>query len=185
MRRIKRIKTINKYGKFINGFFLNEKKTKIKDVNKNRIKEYSFQLYNKQKIKKKFLIKERQFKKMCSISKKKNKPLICLIEKRFDNIIYISGYSRTRFEAKQIINHKYFLINKNNNNISSTILKIGDKIELKKKFINYDRIIKSLKKIINVPNWLNINKKKNQIEIIKEPDTFKIFEKEMINFYIK
>ncbi|WDR79442.1 S4 domain-containing protein [Candidatus Vidania fulgoroideae] len=185
MKRIRRTKTINKYGKFINGFFLSEKKTKIKDINKNRIKEYSFQLYNKQKIKKKFLIKERQFKKMCIFSKKKNKPLICLIEKRFDNVIYISGYSRTRFEAKQIINHRYFLINKKNNNISSTILKVGDKIELKKRFLNYDRILKSLKTKINIPNWLKINKKENQIEILKEPDTFKIFEKEMINFYVK
>ncbi|MGX7589246.1 S4 domain-containing protein [Candidatus Vidania fulgoroideorum] len=184
MKRFKRIKTINKYGKFINGFFNKEKKIKIKEPNKNKT-EFSNQLFNKQKIKRKFLLKERQFKKLCYISKKKKKPLICMIEKRFDNIIYVSGYSRTRFEAKQIINHNYFLINNSKNNISSTILKVGDVINLKKKFFFYERIIESFKKNTNTPNWISNDIKKKEIKILKEPKTFKIFEKEMVNFYIK
>ncbi|MGX7576689.1 S4 domain-containing protein [Candidatus Vidania fulgoroideorum] len=160
MRKLKRIKKIKKFG-YINGYF-SKHKSNIKFKN-DKLKS---DLFQKQKIKLEYLLKEKQYKKYLIISKFKKIPIIKIIERRFDNIIYISGFAKTKFESRQIINHKYFLINKKDNNIPSTLIKKGDKISLKKKFYLYKRI-----KINSVleknRKWLNIDKKKLTIKIVK------------------
>ncbi|MGX7589093.1 S4 domain-containing protein [Candidatus Vidania fulgoroideorum] len=167
MKRFRRKRNIIKYGSFLNGFFLKKsiKKTSIF----NRKNEYSSQLFDRQKIKKKYIIKERQYKRILNKTKSSNKSILFFMEKRMDNIIYISGFARTRFESKQIINHKYFLLNKKNHNIPSTLLKKGDNIKLKKKFFNYNRIIDSVIIKRKIPKWLHVSFKKMCIEVINDP----------------
>lgn len=133
-----------------------------------RISDYGLQLREKQKIKRMYGILERQFRRYFFIANSKNgnigETLIMLLESRLDNIIYRMGFSYTRTQARQLLSHKMFYVNKNIVNIPSYQVKIGDIITLREKFQKNLRIRKSLilTEKRGFPSWLLVDVKKFQ-----------------------
>ncbi|MGX7577226.1 S4 domain-containing protein [Candidatus Vidania fulgoroideorum] len=138
------------------GYFTNSKKKIRFSIRKNYYSDYNIKLRAKQKIKRIYLIKEKQF--FNYIKKCFSKPikLLYILESRLDSILYRTGLFKTIKEVKQFINHKNVIINNNLNNISSTIIKINDILILKKK-------------IINISSNKNFYFYKNKILILKIP----------------
>ena len=85
--------------------------------------------------------------------------LMIQLETRLDNIIFRLAWARTRPEARQIVEHKFVLVNGKTVNIPSYQVKPGDKIEIKEKNKTYQR----MKDILDVtsgrivPEWLTAN----------------------------
>jgi len=111
---------------------------------------YGLRLKAKQSLKRYYgdLI-EKQLRKYYKIIKNSNdnSKIFSLIESRLDVVIYRAGFASSLFEARQLISHGFFFINKIQVNQKNYLLKEGDIIEVKKKhwLLIFDKIINYVK----------------------------------------
>ena len=56
--------------------------------------------------------------------------LICLLERRLDNVVYRMGCPASHKEARQLVLHGHFTVNGKKVNIPSLIVKAGDVITM-------------------------------------------------------
>ena len=100
-----------------------------------KMSEYGLQLREKQKAKFIYGVLEKPFlnyfKKADQMSGMTGENLMVLLESRLDNVVFRLGFSRTRREARQIVDHKQVLVNGKQVNIPSYLIKAGDVIEIK------------------------------------------------------
>ena len=131
-----------------------------------KISEYGKELAEKQKLKNWYNVSEKQFKKyVLNILKMKEKKedagdlLIKRLESRLDNIVFRFGFAQSRFEARQMVSHGHFLVNKKNVNIPSFEVKKEDEIEIREKSKKNKKLqdIKTTLKNNNQPSWLSLN----------------------------
>ncbi|QJC34544.1 30S ribosomal protein S4 [Enterobacteriaceae endosymbiont of Donacia crassipes] len=135
-------------------------------LKKSRLSDYGIQLREKQKLRRLYGILERQFhnyyKKASRIKGNTGFNLLCLLEKRLDNVVYRMGFGVTRAESRQLISHKAIKINNNIVNIASYQVSINDKISICEKSKKQLRINASLDLYSQreKSNWLEVNNKK-------------------------
>jgi small subunit ribosomal protein S4 len=85
--------------------------------------------------------------------------LMTLLESRLDNIVFRAGFARTRREARQLVDHKMFLVNGKKVNIPSYLCKAGDVIEVRENKKSLQRF-KDIAEVTNgraVVEWLDVN----------------------------
>ncbi|MBU1935299.1 30S ribosomal protein S4, partial [Patescibacteria group bacterium] len=96
--------------------------------------EYGRQLDEKQKARFVFGLSERQFsnyfQKANSQTGDTGQNLLRLLERRLDNVIYVSQFAETRMQARQMVSHGHFKLNGRRVDIPSILMRPGDKIEL-------------------------------------------------------
>jgi small subunit ribosomal protein S4 len=138
--------------------------------------EYAEQLLEKQKVRHTFLLSEKQFKKYYDKAQKSKEAtgqsILRAMEVRMDNVIYRSGFSLTRPQARQIASHGLFMVNGRRCSIPSRIMKVGDVIEARTRSaisplfaIN----IAATEKLVP-PSWLKVEPNKLRIEIVSPPE---------------
>ena len=141
--------------------------------NSGKLTDYGIQLRAKQKAKRIYGVQETQFKnyylKAKTLKGLVGENLLSLLEKRLDNVLYLSGLSLSRSSAKQLISHGHVLVNDKKFNISSYQVGISDVITLDKKIIDKIGTIPSSEDDFKAPSWLDLNKQKNTVKIISEP----------------
>jgi len=130
------------------------------------LSEYGKELREKQKLRNWYNLEEKQFQKYVRSALAKRKKtedagtlLIKTLESRLDNVVFRLGFVSSRSEAKLLISHRHFLVNDKTVNISSFLVKKGDKIKIrpvsaKKNF--FQNLPATLKKT-KVPSWLELN----------------------------
>jgi len=85
--------------------------------------------------------------------------LMTILESRLDNVVFRMGFARTRKEARQVVDHKMFLVNGKSVNIPSYLVKAGDVIEVREK----SKSIQRFKDIVEVtagrttPEWVDVD----------------------------
>ncbi|AGI27105.1 30S ribosomal protein S4 [Candidatus Portiera aleyrodidarum] len=130
---------------------------------RTRITEYGNQLREKQKVRRIYGILEKQFKNYYKKAAKKKgakgEYLLQSLETRLDNIVYRMGFSVTRAEARQLVNHKAIKVNGKIVNIASYKINIGDIISVREKSMNQTRIKNALA-IANRVKWVQVDVKK-------------------------
>ena len=85
------------------------------------------------------------YKKAASLKGNTGENLLSLLEKRLDNVVYRMGFGSTRAEARQMVSHKAFLVNKKMVNIPSYQVQAGDEIEVRESKKGHLRIAAALK----------------------------------------
>ena len=137
--------------------------------------EYGLQLAEKQKAKIIYNIAERQFRnyyeKATRHSGDSGENLQRLLELRFDNVIYRLGLAKTRNQARQLVNHGFFMINGKQVNIPSCQLRPKDVVTirpLKLKTKMFENIEDSLKKV-QTPSWLHFDIPSLTARVLTEP----------------
>ena len=127
-------------------------------------KEYFMQLREKQKAKRYYGVLEKQFRSYYEMAAKKEgqtgENLLCLLERRFDNVVYRMGLAESRKEARQLVLHSHFTINGKKADIPSIIVKKGDVIALSDSSRDSEKI-KSLLELMDnkvFPSWLDVDK---------------------------
>ena len=125
-------------------------------------KEYYMQLREKQKAKRYYGVLEKQFRSYYEMAAKKEgqtgENLLCLLERRFDNVVYRMGLAESRKEARQLVLHSHFTINGKKADIPSIIVKKGDVIALSDSSRDSEKI-KSLLELMDnkvFPSWLDV-----------------------------
>ena len=99
--------------------------------------EYGMQLNEKQKVKFIYGVLEKQFhayyEKASKMPGNTGEELLCMIERRLDNVVFRMGFANTRREARQLVNHAHFTVNGKRVNIPSYQVKPGDVVAVSEK----------------------------------------------------
>lgn len=151
---------------------------------RRRLSEYGLQLREKQKVKRIYGIRERQFqnyfKEALGSKERTGEVLLQLIERRLDNVLYRVGFAKTRPQARQMVSHGLVKVNGRRVTIPSLLVKVGDKIALAKRdAIVYDELVR--------PAWVKVNKREKTVEVVALPERKEIGaevdEKLVVEFY--
>jgi len=116
-----------------------------------KLSDYGIHLREKQRVKRTYGVREKQFKRLFQRVKNaenRGEALLQLLERRLDNVIYRAGWAVSRPSARQIVSHGHILINDRKVNIPSYVVKEGEVITLKKRLWTLD--------VMNVP-WIEVN----------------------------
>src|SRR5260370_16811650 len=96
---------------------------------------YGQQLREKQKVKRIYFILEGQFRNYFERAARQKgitgENLLFLLERRLDNAVYRAGFSTSRRQARQLLNHGHVLINDRKVHIPSLQLKPGQVLTIK------------------------------------------------------
>ena len=138
-----------------------DKKSNRNLVRANRkVSEYGLQLREKQKAKFIYGVLEKPFhnyyERADRMKGMTGANLMTMLESRLDNVVFRLGFARTRREARQVVDHKFVLVNGKQVNIPSYLVKAGDTIEIREKSKNIQRF-KDIKETTAgrlVPEWL-------------------------------
>ncbi len=146
----------------------------LKRANK-KMSEYGLQLREKQKAKFIYGVLEKPFHnyyvKADQMKGMTGQNLMTMLESRLDNVIFRLGFARTRKEARQIVDHKFVLVNGKQVNIPSYLVKAGDVIEIREKSKNIQRM-KDIMEVTSgrlVPDWLDVDAEKLQATVKELP----------------
>jgi small subunit ribosomal protein S4 len=151
----------------------------------SRLTDYGVQLRMKQMIKRYYGILEKQFHNCYEEAERMKGStgynLLKLLECRLDNVVYRLGFAATRAEARQLVGHKAITVNGKGVNIPSSLVAIGDVIEVKdkaKKQLRIDAALKLAEKSV-VPEWLARAGMKGEVKRYPEssefPPEFKVY----------
>ena len=126
-----------------------------------KVSEYGLQLREKQKAKFIYGVLEKPFRnyyeKADRMKGLTGPNLMTMLESRLDNVVFRLGLARTRRESRQVVDHKFVLVNGKVVNIPSYLVKAGDVIEIKES----KRTTQRMKDIVEVaggrivPEWLD------------------------------
>lgn len=137
-------------------------------MSKKRLSNYGLQLREKQKAKRIYGILEKQFASYVNKAMKKKgvtgEELLRLLELRFDNMVYRSGFAMSRAQARQYIRRNFFMLNGKVCNIPSVQLKVGDVI----KPVDFGKL--SPREGFTLPEWLSANIKEKSVKIDRLPE---------------
>ena len=146
----------------------------LKRANK-KMSEYGLQLREKQKAKFIYGVLEKPFhnyyEKADRMKGMTGQNLMTMLESRLDNVVFRLGFARTRREARQIVDHKFVLVNGKQVNIPSYLVKAGDVIEIREKSKGLQRM-KDIMEVTSgrlVPDWLDVDSEKLQATVKELP----------------
>ena len=96
---------------------------------------YGEQLREKQKVKRIYFILEKHFRTYFDKARRQKgvtgENLLFMLERRLDNVVYRAGFSTSRRQARQLVNHGHITVNGHKVNIPSFQVKIGDVVDVK------------------------------------------------------
>ena len=142
-----------------------DKKSKRNSQRSGRkMSEYGLQLREKQKAKFIYGVLEKPFRNYYERADRmrgqSGENLMVLLERRLDNVIFRLGFARTRREARQVVLHKFVLVNGKVVNVPSYQIKAGDTVEVKESAKSMQRF-KDIAEISGnrlVPEWIDADK---------------------------
>lgn len=136
--------------------------------------EYGRQLEEKQKARFIFGISESQTSSYVKMALSQpgdtGQNFLRLLERRLDNVIYVSQMAVTRPQARQMVTHGHFKLNGRRVDIPSILVRPGDKIELMAKFAK-SPLYADLDRLKDYsPKWLKVDLKKLTLEVLALPE---------------
>jgi len=142
---------------------------------KGKAGEYAVRLREKQKVKRYYGIRDRQFMryfhKVEQVKGNTGETLLQLLERRLDNVVYKLNFAASRKAAKQMISHGHIHVNGRKVDISDYSTKIGDKISVK----GSEKSVKKAKQQVESnPNfttqaWLQLDREKLEATVVALP----------------
>lgn len=143
-----------------------------------KMSEYGRQLHEKQKVKRMYGMRERQFRRFFreAIQTKgaTGEILIGMLECRLDNVVYRLKLATSRTQARQMIVHGHILVNEKRVSSPSFQVEIDDVVALDPKMTEQKNFMeqvveKRLKLGIKVPEWLELDKKSYKGRMLRMP----------------
>lgn len=139
--------------------------------------EYGTQLREKQKVKRIYDVREKQFRNYYEKASRKEgvtgEELLKMLEMRLDNVAYRASFADSRSKARQMVSHGHITVNGKKVDIASYEVKIGDKIGFFDKFKkskDYKMIEEKLTSKPEIAQWLTLDAKKLEVTVSKSPE---------------
>lgn len=160
-----------------------------------KVSDYAVQLREKQKVKQIYGMLEAQFRRYFEQADRAKgvtgENLLIMLERRFDNTLFRSGFASSRDQARQMVRHNLFNVNGKKVNIPSYQVKQGDVITLKEKNQKNELILDNLQGAVRrgLPSWLELDQSKFQCIVKALPNreeiTMPIQEQLIVELYSK
>jgi small subunit ribosomal protein S4 len=154
---------------------------------------YGKQLLEKQKARFYYFLTEKQlanyYRQATRQTDSTDVALIVGLERRFDNVLYRSGFADSHANARQLAGHAHFLLNGRKVDVPSIQVRPGDKITFSGKRQPLADQLRELAQANHsqVPSWLKVDPKTLSIEVVALPTRDEIEvpfnEKLVIEFY--
>ncbi len=134
--------------------------------------DYGRHLREKQRVKRMYGLTEHQFRNCFEKAARKKgvtgEELLKNLELRLDNVMYRTGLARSRAEARQLVTHGHFMINKKGVDIPSYLVGMSDVITLRKSKVPAN-IEDALLMKVTPPRWISFDRESLKIEITDLP----------------
>lgn len=140
-----------------------------------KVKDYGLQLREKQKMRRIYGVRERQFRNYMAEAMRSEgvtgETLMQLLECRLDNVVYRLSFSVSRAQSRELVNHGHFTVNSKRVTTPSYKVKPGDVIEIKDSSKNLAPFNEAIASGASgtVPAWLELNAEKKQGVVIRVP----------------
>jgi small subunit ribosomal protein S4 len=154
-----------------------------------RIGDYARQLREKQKVKRIYGMRERQFRRFYQMAQHATDltgtALLQLLERRLDNVVYRMGWARTRPQARQMVTHGHVLVDGRRVDIPSYLVDSEQRVALADKIQRTPDVQELIETQTGVPEWLHREEAKGTVlrlphrEEIVEP----VDEQLVVEFY--
>lgn len=134
------------------------------DKSRRKMSEYGLRLREKQRLKFTYGLLERQFSNYFDRASKAKgitgENLLLQLESRLDNVVFKLGFAASRIEARQLVTHGHFLVNKRRVTFPSFSVKVGDVVEVKEKSKGNVRIKDGLELLERrgAASWLELDR---------------------------
>ena len=132
-------------------------------VRRRKMSEFGTQLREKQKVRRVYMVLERQFKTYFETAE--NRPgvtgenLLRLLEKPIRKTVLSSRVSSSRAQARQLVAHGHFAVNGRATTIPSLQVREGDRIEVREasRKSEYFKNVKDALRGAQRPDWLSVD----------------------------
>lgn len=148
----------------------------MQNMRRSKPSQYSFQLREKQKVKRLYGLLEKPFRKLLDEAERKEgvtgEVLLQLLERRMDNAVYRLQWATSRQAARQLVSHGHVLLNDRRVDIPSIRVKPGDTLEVRAKSKNnayFTVLAEQLTGDLPSYSWLSMNKKQLSAKITGLP----------------
>jgi small subunit ribosomal protein S4 len=142
---------------------------------RRRILGYGIQLREKQKLKRYYGMSEKQFHLFFERAERQKgitgETLLFMLERRLDNVVFLSGFAHSRVHARQMINHGHFYVNESKVSIPSFQVKAGDVISFKERTAKSEDVKALIEAHKNkaLPGWLEVDWDGCQARVVSLP----------------
>lgn len=144
--------------------------------------EYRLQLREKQKAKRLYGLRERQFRRVA-----RSGELLRLLELRLDNVLFRLGLAATRAQARQFVSHGHLLVNERKVDVPSFRTRPGDIVSLQPGSGVEPLVREATDLVAHVPAWLLADHELLRGRVEREPARAEIDapvdEKLIVEFY--
>jgi len=139
-----------------------------------RRSQYQIHLREKQKARRIYGVRERQFRNYVAQAKRvkgiTGEALLVLLERRLDNMVYRAGFAASRQQARQLITHGHFAVNGRGTNVPSVLLRDGDVVAVKEGRRSRLKAIVEANQSRDVSPWIEANHEAMTFSIIAQPN---------------
>jgi len=142
---------------------------------RRRILGYGIQLREKQKLKRYYAMSEKQFKLFFQRAESKRgitgETLLSMLERRLDNVVYLIGFSHSRFHARQMVTHGHFSVNGRKATAPSMLVTKGDLVAFRERSAGHEeyKAIVESNKTKTVPGWLEVDRDNMAAKVLSFP----------------
>jgi small subunit ribosomal protein S4 len=145
-------------------------------TSRTRPTPYGIQLREKQKAKNVYGIKERQFSNYFDKATRQvgntGSFLVQMLEARLDNVVYRTGFAKSRALARQLVSHGHVRVSGKKVNVASYQVKAGDLITLTPSIQKSKLLENEMARIEKhtAPGWLHIDAKEMVGKVLNLPE---------------
>jgi len=145
---------------------------------RTRRSQYQIHLREKQKVRRIYGVRERQFRNYVDEAKRKKgvtgEALLMLLERRLDNLVYRAGFASSRQQARQMIVHGHLEVNGRACDAPSRLLRQGDVVSIKEARRSRVKAIVDANTGREVPTWLEKNADAMKFQLVSMPNVEQI-----------
>jgi small subunit ribosomal protein S4 len=142
---------------------------------KQKVQGYGLQLREKQKVKRIYGVKERQFRRLFAAADRQKgitgELLLISLERRLDNVVLKLGFASSASQARQLVSHGHVTVNGQKTDIPSYQVREGETVALKEKTRKNSFVAASLEaaRSRGVPRWLELEPDQFQGKVVALP----------------
>ncbi len=142
---------------------------------RRKVSDYALQLREKQKARRYYGVMERQMKNYFEGAARRTgvtgEALLQRLEARLDNLLYRSGFAKSRPQGRQIVGHGHVVVNGKRASIPSMAVKPGDVIAIKEKSRGTPLLteLQTWAKSQRVPQWLQVDTDRFEVRVVQLP----------------
>jgi small subunit ribosomal protein S4 len=141
---------------------------------RTKLSDYGLQLQEKQKVRFTYGLSEKQFRKTFNEAGKlpgrHGDNFIVLLESRLDNVVYRLGLTRTRAQARQLVNHGHILVDGRKVDIPSFRMTPGQKVQLRESSKNLKIVEEALENTYRSFEFVSYDTAKKEGLFVRRPE---------------